>query len=267
MTGRPFTEQWLLQADYQFILQHDRHIICIEPEYPLMPESSGDEVREAVCFFWKWANSDLAPALSSIKPGMKMDWSRLVIFGESFGAYLAVDFWLLLTRIDTFPLLQVRGVVLRAPLSKHYTRNPGTYCGKKISKERAEKDSKAIMEAKNSMVVKVVRSGTTPPEDMWPAHVFSVSHTWKELWEASSMLEVVEAASECPDAETRFYITHGTADENVPYEDSVELAALLKTKWPKMRVDLIQQEGKGHAWDYNLSLDAEYAQVLSELSE
>lgn len=232
-----------------------------------MPESSGEGIREAVRIFWKWMNANLGSALESMRPGAKLDWSRLVIFGESFGAYLAVDFWLLLKHISTPPALQIRGLILRAPLSKIYNRKPGLYCGKGISRERAERDSKALREAKRQMTITPKRSGSTPPDWMYPAHILSVSHAWGDCWGAKSMFEVVESVSECPGVETMVYITHGTSDEHVPFEDSVELAALLKKKWPEMEVQLVPQMGKTHAWDYEEPLGDEYAQVLNTLCE
>jgi hypothetical protein len=93
-----------------------------------MPESSGKDIRHAVNVCWPWLFSCLENELASTKIHVRIDWSRLTLFGESFGAYPAVDSWLLLLQHANRPAgLRTRGMILRAPLSDFYKRTPRDY--------------------------------------------------------------------------------------------------------------------------------------------
>lgn len=264
MTGTPFTENWLVQRDYECMLKLKKRFICIEPEYPLMPESSGKDIRHVVRLCWSWLFLHLESALRSEGIHGNIDWSRLVLFAESFGAYLAVDSWLALQSIDTSPALQVRGLILVAPLTDIYARSPGVYCGVTISAERANKDCEAIMKTLQQMPFIVRRSSTQPPDGMYCAHVASVSHNWGRLWGEPSMLEMVRSAKVNPGAKTVVYITHGPSDQHVPYKSSVTLSEVLIERWPEMRVYHVEQEGEHHV-NYKRALDDEYCHFIDSL--
>lgn len=102
--------------------QENAHIISVEPEYPLMPESSGQDLEDVVHAFCHWVRDHLELTLRSFNASFSVDWSRVTIFGESFGAYPAVLFWLNLKRIVETHKLQFRGMVLRWPLAGEYKR-------------------------------------------------------------------------------------------------------------------------------------------------
>mmetsp|Transcript_6696 Transcript_6696/g.6018 ORF Transcript_6696/g.6018 Transcript_6696/m.6018 type:complete len:84 (-) Transcript_6696:43-294(-) len=49
------------------------------------------------------------------------------------------------------------------------------------------------------------------------------------------------------------YLCHGLADKNVPYNQSVEMAAALKVKNIPYKLALVP--GVGHAWDYHATAE------------
>lgn len=215
--------------------------------------------------FSQWLNTRLETAVKSINSKLSIDWSRLVIFGESFGAYLAVYFWTTVKQDVKSSQLRISGLVLRCPLADHYKRDPGLYCGKFVSTQRATHDCANILEVLNNSPLVIRRSSATPPNGMYCAYASSVSGSWANIWNTLSMREMIQTAYECPDFDTMVYVTHGTSDLHVPHTSSVTLCELLRKKWPALEVKLELQEGKGHAWDYEAPLTCEYAKVLTRL--
>lgn len=267
MTGRPLTEDWLLQADYEFMLKSKKPIISIEPEYPLMPESSGAEVLATASLCLGWLLTQLEKSLHSQDIQVKVDWRSIILFAESFGAYLAHKTWLLLIQKKIPSMTWPRTVILRCPLSDLYARKTSLeakYCGISISVEKAQKDCVAILQSRNSMMLVKPRSGSQPPDAMYAAFASSVSHHWGDMWNEQSVFQMIESAPNNSDVDTFFYITHGTLDQHVPHETSQKLSTLLQEKFPKVKVNLTLQPDKPHAWDYKEPLKDDYEAMLFE---
>jgi len=50
-------------------------------DYRLLPESTGIDLHEDVYSFWDWVRDDLNPYLSSTRPGVKADLSKILVHG------------------------------------------------------------------------------------------------------------------------------------------------------------------------------------------
>jgi pimeloyl-ACP methyl ester carboxylesterase len=243
------------------------NIISIEPEYLLMPESSGRDIIENIETFCEWLFRDLSEALHSINPDLEVDWNCLSIFGESFGGLLAMILYLQIGRCPLKPSnLRISGIILRCPLSEPYKREAGLYCGMSIPADRAEDTCKAVDEAMKGMPWVELRASTAPPNGMFYAYCSSVCHKyWESRWGAGSLLEMIEGTVECPDLRTRIWIKHGTEDLHVPWESSSRLFDVLRKKWPNLEVYLKLVKGKQHAWDRSDPLTDEYRKLLDTL--
>jgi hypothetical protein len=253
------------QADYTYMLKAG-NMVSIEPEYLLMPESSGVDIEQNIKTFCEWLFRELSKALHSINRNLEVDWNCLSIFGESFGGLLAMMLYLEIGCCASRPpKLRISGVFLRCPLSEAYKREEGLYCGKPISRESARRNSQAIDETLKKMQWVEPRVSTPPPNGMAGAYYLSVSDCWKQHWNAPLLPERIKKADRCPDMRTRIYIKHGTDDRHVPLGSSRRLAAVLQEKWPFFRVEIDVVEGKEHAWDRSDPLTDNHERILTTM--
>jgi hypothetical protein len=254
------------QADYTYMLEVD-NIISIEPQYLLMPESSGLDIIRNIEKFCEWLFKSLDKAVRSINQNLEVDWNHLSIFGESFGGLLAMILYLQIGRSPLKPTnLRISGIILRCPLSELYKREAGLYCGMFMPTDRAEYTCKEIDEAMKGMPWVELRASTAPPNGMLYAYCSSVCHKyWENCWGAGSLPEMIEGMVECPDLRTRIWIKHGTEDLHVPCESSSKLVDVLRKKWPHLEVYLTFVEGEQHAWDRSDPLTDEYRDLLNTL--
>jgi pimeloyl-ACP methyl ester carboxylesterase len=254
------------QADYTYMLEAG-NMVSIEPQYLLMPESSGLDIIQNIEKFCEWLFGNLDEAMRSINRNLELDWDHLSIFGESFGGLLAMILYLQIGRCPLKPSnLRISGIILRCPLSELYKREAGLYCGTFMPTDRAEDTCKEVDEAMKRMPWVELRASTAPPNGMLYAYCSSVCHKfWKNRWGAGSLLEMIEGTVECPDLRTRVWITHGTEDLHVPHGSSSKLVDVLREKWPDLEVSLNLVEGEGHAWDRAYPLTDEHRNLLDTL--
>jgi pimeloyl-ACP methyl ester carboxylesterase len=241
-------------------------MISVDPTYCLMPEASGPTLLQNLKDLCRYIYTRLEKELQEINPCLSIAWDQIYLFGISFGGWMAIGLYLELGRQSTRPPgTHIRALILRCPVVKEYQREPGNYMNLPISKERAERDSAMIYDLSQQMPFVIHRAGRFPPDGMYGAHVFSVSHRYGLVWAESTMFSLIEEAEACPDNRTRVCILHGNADQNVPIRLSQDVQELFrKKKWPN--VDLVIQEEKSHAWDYREPLTKELKDYLDSSS-
>lgn len=254
---------WIYQADLEYVLQAT-DMVSVEPTYCLMPEASGTMILRNLRNICTWLFEKLEPALQSVNPNFIVAWDYLYIFGISFGGLMAMGLFLETGRQRNKPTdLHIRALILRCPVIKEYRREPGEYMGITVSKERADEDSKRLLTIKGKMAFTVQRAGSNPPEGMYGAYCFSVSHQYGTVWREKTMFAMVEETQKCPDSRTRIRIMHGTEDKNVPMTHSFDVQTLFKAKgWSK--IDVVPQKGKPHAWDCNEPLTDDLKEYLDQ---
>lgn len=257
--------EWISKADFTYMLEAG-DMISIEPTYCLMPESSGLVILDNIEKICVWLFKNLEATVRLINPNLEVDWTRLSIFGESFGGLLAIALYIETGRqLSKPPDLRIRGIVLRCPLSEEYKREAGPYCGTFIPYERAKHACEEISETMKKMPWIVRRASTNPPRGMFVAYAASVSGCWKEYWKADTAPEMIQKAPQCPDPQTAVRIMHGTGDHHVPHDSSVRLAGIFERNWPSVKVELILEPGEGHAWDRSKPLEPDYRRFLGTL--
>lgn len=233
-------------------------MVSIEPTYCLMPESSGPEILENLAELWLWLVNKLESTLQDINPNLTVDWGHFSISGLSFGGLMAMGLYREIARQSLKPVgLRVRGMLLRCPVSRHYHREAGHYLGIAVPKEEAELVAKAIITAKQKLPWIIKRAGSSPPDFMIGAYAFSVSKeiTWSFIWGAPSIYDLLEEMEVLPDKRTRILILHGTKDQHVQLQDSLELAEMLRGKTLDARCCPVKDAP--HAWDYGDPLNAD----------
>tara|TARA_R110002003_G_C695174_1_gene25422 strand:- start:495 stop:932 length:438 start_codon:yes stop_codon:yes gene_type:complete len=134
--------------------------------------------------------------------------------------------------------------------------------GVDVSRQEAEEAATTLkskiesFEREGCPIIK--RSGSTPPFGMNHAYNSSVSWaegaTWLDFWDGPSMYDLLDEMTVCPDESAIIVFEHGTADINVPCQDSLDTVEMLKAKFPKLNITCLLIEGKAHAWDYDRDL-------------
>jgi acetyl esterase/lipase len=219
-----------------------------------MPESSGREIRQDIADLWTWLVTKLETTVRSINPYITVNWGRFSISGGSFGGAMALElFHEILGCTNNSPLLRVRAMSLRYPVSEYYRREAGEYLGYEATKEEAERSSKEIVLVTKDRSLVIPRASSDPPNGMYGAYISSVSGTWPSFWNEPSTYERIYCMPKPQDKETRIRIIHGTEDKHVLLQDSVNLTKLLRAKG--LNVTLCQVEGEAHAFDYDRPLD------------
>lgn len=226
-----------------------------------MPEGDSTTAANNIECMWKWLLGDLPAVIKLIDPDIEINWGALCVFGVSWGGQMAIDFWIATPPRDCKNgNLCIRKVVLRGPVTKEYCREPGLYVGVSISQERANTDSRQVLEVLEWMPFRIPRSGSTPPFMMYAGPVFSIAHQFSRLWKGKFAFQKVDEMSACPDNQTQFFIRHGDRDKHVSPQDSIDFVEVLR-KWP-VHVDFQLQQGKEHAWDSDEPLSDEMAAFL-----
>jgi hypothetical protein len=226
-------------------------MVSVDVFYLLMPEAEEKLLEEHSAILCSFLLKSLDSTLKRINPLFTVAWDYIYLFGISYGGWMAVSLWRRMEMSSEKPAgFLIRRVLLRCALLGLYRRLEGPYMGFPISKERATADSNAILQHRQQMAFLIPRTGTFPAEAMYPCNALSVAGLWNALRGGITMFDRLQESELSPDLRTSFLLLHGTFDEHVPYQSSLDLQRLFEEKkgWPNVEVRL--QEGKSHAWDY-----------------
>jgi hypothetical protein len=240
-----------------------KNIVSVQVESLLMPESDGPEILRITNKALTWTFNKLECTLKQLNKDIKVAWDHFNISGHSFGGLLALYVF---STISLHPLkpttFRIKVVHVRSPLTRPYTRQEGQFMGVSVSQHEAEgavmnlRSTMAALKREGSVIIK--RAGSIPPFAMNMAYNSSVSRaegaTWLDFWNEASMYDLLNQMTVCPDEGATIVFEHGTADVNVPYQNTLDTITMLKAKFPKLDIHGILIEGKDHAWDYDREL-------------
>lgn len=229
----------------------EQNVICIQPEYPLLPETNGRGIIACQTKIISWIFERLPLVIKDKNPFLKIDW-RVHLSGSSFGGGLALD--LAFNAIPSHPNppadLRIK-LHIRYGLTKLYSKEPGDYMGVPVSRKEAEAYSHRVREMRDAGVMLIPVAGRVPPNGMHLAYCTSVSGTWEYFWEFESIWERLERNTSPLPYKLAVRLDHGKSDRSVPYKDTVELEEMLKAKYPETKIEVHLIEGKDHGYDYN----------------
>jgi acetyl esterase/lipase len=251
-TGTALFADWNAQWNLSYILKHNA--IRVSPNYRLLPESTGMDILSDVQSAFSWVEHELEPYLRSIGSQITPDLTKLAVYGESAGGYLAILSALQrpdlvkaviaaypVTYIDSpwymeasttkspFGAPQVPQIVLDNYLSDMKS-NPG-----KIVTE-------AIPMARMDIAFACLQGGRFgeflgKEEELFPARI----------------VEKMDGKNKMP----YLFVLHGKQDSAVPCEDSVKFVELWASKFGERKVKGVFEDGE-HGFDGEATLETEW---------
>jgi len=88
-TGSALFPDWNTQWNLSYILQHNA--IRVSANYRLLPESTGLDILSDIKSVISWVEHDLEPYLRSVGLQISPDLSKVAVYGDSAGGYLAIQ--------------------------------------------------------------------------------------------------------------------------------------------------------------------------------
>jgi acetyl esterase/lipase len=116
------------------------NVICICPNYPVLPWFDGSHIYLAVRKFWEYIHSDTFEAdVSALQENIKFRRTNIIVSGDSAGSWLAMHSFLDPTLGPDSKPLDIAAVYMQYPMLRHYQRDY-ELDAKKV--EEAKKDDK-----------------------------------------------------------------------------------------------------------------------------
>ncbi|KAJ3913201.1 Alpha/Beta hydrolase protein [Lentinula edodes] len=212
ITGARNDENFI--APWMITFAHLQSVILVSADYRLMPESNGISILEDTEDLWNWVHTQLVGILTP--SGIEPDLERIVLSGESSGAYLAIQ--LGFNHADS-----IRAIVAGYPIidlkDKFYTT---AYI----------KDMGAPMMPLELLTNHLAGDMKVISNAVWPARmelIFTMVQQGRfaEFLGENDILYPIERSKEGAKLPTIF-IYHGSSDTTVPYEGSVKFVKMLE---------------------------------------
>ncbi|MCJ1403211.1 hypothetical protein MMC11_006434 [Xylographa trunciseda] len=235
-----FFPNWILE------LATSVSAVVVSADYQLLPEGNGKDMLADIADLWKWVRSDLQPYLEAKAPTVEIDLQRILVAGDSGGAYLAVQSAL------TQPTNSFKAIVGLYPeldldsdfFTKKYEKSP---FGMPMVPE-------AVLDTHvNAMEKGVVVSSAIPPARLELALSMVQNGRVLEFLGSDETLLPVEMVGKV-DSMPPVLILHGKDDSAVPVEGSERFVRAFKKKHPSTPVRLDVQPGD-HGFDSEATLD------------
>lgn len=217
------------------------------PNYRLAPEHTGVDILEDLADFWKWINNgSLTSYLSSKHDSLDLDYSKVLVSGDSAGGYMA-----LMSGITQPKDINIKAILAQYPMTNYLRREPSdTFF------DMPSPGPEAIDQHISSIAPNTVFSSAIPPARMGISYALSAYGKYlhyfgedKKLWP----INAIEDAKAMPPT----WIIHGDADTAVDVKDSQDFVA----KWTKYEVagevKLSVLPGQEHGFDIVLKEDEE----------
>ncbi|KAF1975792.1 alpha/beta-hydrolase [Bimuria novae-zelandiae CBS 107.79] len=233
-------------AAYLVPFLHRNNAIAILPNYRLTPEHSGADILEDIADFQKWFTGSLPAYLASKEPslGIEIDFPKVLVSGESAGA------WLALQSILSLPQGTFAACMLQYPvLSPIPTAPDDIICGGRIP---PKEDLDAFLA---TIKPGTVISDAPPPAREAVAPMLRAHGRWAEffgegphLWPATR----IEGAGFF----VHTHVMHGRDDTNVPVELSRAFMESARKRFPRTRFEIVTPRGD-HGFDAEISEEGE----------
>lgn len=213
--------------------------IAILPNYRLVPEHTGDDILADITDFWTWIRISLPEYLSSKNPSITTDFSKILVSGDSAGA------WCALQSVFTQPEHTFKACLVQYPVLCAIPTSPDELCcGEPIP-------PKEVLESEIASIIPgTIISGVTPPARDWLAPMLRAHGRWAEFFGQGEYLWPLTRLDEAEYFVTT-YVIHGKDDTNVPVKWSHIFVEKARKKFPGTKIEIITPPGD-HGFDGEL---------------
>ncbi|KAH6037385.1 hypothetical protein HBI82_018170 [Parastagonospora nodorum] len=272
--------------------------IIIAPDYPLGPEANYVDIVESIQdFLWFYKNNTcFEPGYQGMKwthwlldqisvKGVTLDTERVFVEGESAGGNAAVVALFLNADKVTGTKIPICAALLRYPMLAHYKRSFDKptigYMNEERTKEEVFEQVRLILNERDklqAMGYLPTRGNSSAPENMAPAFLMSVTHSWQLSFQrvkpGQSIVSDPFANKDCIERAMEsigridasflpaMFIYHGDIDSNCPLDDTKQFMKVLRENYPTAyagdRLVLEIVVGEGHGFDYEKSEEEVY---------
>jgi len=251
-TGSALYPEWSAQWNLSYILQHNA--IRISANYRLLPESTGVEILSDVRSVLSWVEHDLEPYLRSVGSPITPDLTKLAVYGESAGGYMAIQ--AALQRPDL-----IKAVIGAYPVT--YLDSPWyTAASTTKSPFGAPQVPQIVLDnylsSMKSEPGKIVTEAI-PMARMDIAFACLQGGRFDELFGNEEELFLAKVVEKMSGKEKLPYlfVLHGKQDSAVPCEHSERFVELWSSKFGGHRVKGAFEDGE-HGFDSEATLDTEW---------
>lgn len=270
--------------------------IIVAPNYRLLPEATGRDILRDVRHFWAWFHGRAPPGVPGgsfsavvkrLLPSFSVNPERLIMSGDSAGAFLAVYSWL---RCKTSA---IRALYLAYPMLGYYnwptTQQEFVYRGCPATKSWAGTAVNTItakiqsLERRNLTPTTVKRM---PPDGCAANFKLGFTGSWKQVFQRErrdgrtgvqdipGMVAQMLQNGYAPGSLPQIFIHHGHDDPQCPISTTEDFVDTLQRTWYSHCSEIVRFtevksiEGKeevGHGYDHDL--DEENEPWLREILE
>ncbi|KAH7392776.1 Alpha/Beta hydrolase protein [Pyrenochaeta sp. MPI-SDFR-AT-0127] len=241
ITGDALYPDWF--ANYLVNFIHRTNAIAVLPNYRLVPEHSGDDILEDVTDLWKWIDEKLAEFITPLQPSIELDFTRVLVGGDSAGGWTALHSVLML------PEGKIKAMLLQYPMTK---RLPDA--DRPFPLGESAPPISLIDEHIASIPFQSVISSAIPPARFDLCDALAVHYNrWEERFGTGRHLHPINALEEA-DFFVPTLILHGAQDADVSLADCkqfVDKVGKVLGREAQNSVSLVVVDGE-HGFDSEL---------------
>jgi acetyl esterase/lipase len=233
-TGTAAYPDWFSAFFVPFL--HRNNAITILPNYRLAPEHNGDDMLEDIADFWTWFSTSLPTYLASKQPSLELDFSKVLVTGDSAGS------WCALQSVLTLPESTFKASFLQYPVTNAFPTSPDD---KPFGQNIPPKE--VLEEFLANIVPGTIVSGAIPPARPWMSAMMRAHGRWGDIFGTGKHL--------MPDTridDAKFFvptfIIHGKDDTVVPVKWTHAFVDKAKNMFPETRIEVVTPAGD-HGFD------------------
>lgn len=235
---------------------HRNNAITVLPNYRLAPEHNGDDILEDIADFWTWFRSSLPTYVASKAPSIELNFSKVLVSGDSAGS------WCALQSILSLPQSTFKACLIQYPVTNAFPTSPDD-----ILFGHAIPPKEVLDEFLAGIVPGTIISSAIPPARDWMSPMLRAHGRWAEVFGNGKHL--------MPDTrldDAKFfvptYIIHGKDDTVVPVKWTHAFVEKAKKLLPEARFELVTPPGD-HGFDIDIYEEDEpwLRELLKEVEE
>lgn len=215
---------------------HRNNAIAVLPNYWLAPEHTGNDILEDITDFWTWFRSSLSTYIISKKPAIELDFSTVLVSGDSAGS------WCALQSVLSLPQSTIKACLIQYPVTNAFPTSPDdTLCGEVIP-------PKEVLDEFLAGVVPgtIISSALSPARD-WLAPMLRAHGRWGEFFGEGKHL-MPDTRLEDAKVFVPTYVIHGMDDTVVPVKWTYLFIEKAKKLFPETQFQLVTPPGD-HGFD------------------
>ena len=217
-----------------------------------MPESNGLDILSDLKDFWSWVENDLPAFLKRVGSDVTPDYSKVLVYGESAGGYLALQSGMMKRGL-------VKAVVAAYPMT--YVDSPWYSVASEMKRPfGAPQVPRAVLDQHvNKMEKGKVVTGAFPMDRMQLALVLVQHGLWTQTFGEDESLFPAKVMGMMQKGEKVPFLLamHGTDDTAVPCEETRRFVKEWKEKFGEERATGVFESGE-HGFDGEATLETEW---------